>query len=93
MVLLQANIHQNDTKCSLKSSKQHLHKEKHKKRQKCSGSHEKKTYPKITKLKVPKAPGCDVGCQSCKINVRNEIFNVWFISFDKIKVMMRMPKI
>jgi len=47
----------------------------------------------ITKLKVPKTPRCNVGCQRCNINVRNELYSVRYISFDKIKVMKHMPQI
>ena len=93
MVLLQANIYQNDRKRSLKSSKQCSHKAKHKKQQKRSARHEKQTYPEKTKLKVPKTLGCNVGSQSCKVDVRNDLCGIQFMNFDKIKVMTHMPQI
>jgi len=92
-MLLQANIHQKHRKHSFKSSRQHSHKVKHKKQQKRSARHEKHTYPKTTKLKVSKTPGFNVGCQSCKIYVGNDLCNVCFMSFDNIEVMTRMPQI
>jgi len=70
-----------------------LNKEKHKKWQKRNERHVKHTYLETTNLKVPKAPGCNVRCQSCKIDVRNELYNIWFIIFDKIEVMTCMPQI
>ena len=44
-------------------------------------------------MDVPKTPKCDVGCQCDKIDVRNELCNIWQMSFDKIEVMMHMPQI
>jgi len=44
-VLVQASMHSNDIKHSQKSSKQHSHKPKHKKRQKCLKRQVKTTYP------------------------------------------------
>jgi len=49
--------------------------------------------PKIVELNVPTAPRCDVGRQSCKVDVRNELSNVWLMGFDNIKAVMRMPRI
>jgi len=45
-VLGQANIHVNNNKRSLKSSKQYSHKWKHKKQQNCNRRHEKRVYTK-----------------------------------------------
>ena len=89
----QANIYVNDNKHSKKSSKQYSHKRKHKKRQKCSTRHGKQAYPKTTELNAPTAPRCDVGCQRCKADVRNELCNVQMMSFDNIEVVTRMPRI
>jgi len=62
IVLLKANIHQNDIQRSLKSSRQQSHKEKQKKRQKGSTRHEREAYPKIVELNVPTTPRCNVRC-------------------------------
>ena len=72
-VLVQANMHANDSKHSQKSSKQHSHKPKHKKRHKRCKRQVKRTYPKIAEMDVSKTPGCVVGCQSSKIDVKNEL--------------------
>jgi len=93
IVLLQANMHQNDSKCSLKPSRKHLHKEKYKKRLKRSKRHENQTYPENFELNVLKTPRCNVGCQSSKVDVRNGLCIVEWMSFYKIKVMTCMPQI
>ena len=77
----------------MKLIRQHSHKAKHKKRQKHNARHEKKNYLETTKLEVLKTPRCNVGCQSYKIDVRNELCSVCFISFDKIEVKTCMPRI
>ena len=71
-VLIQAIMYQNDNKRSQKSRRQHSYKEKHKKRQKCNTRHGKWAYPITNESNVPKSPRCDVGCQSYKVDVRNE---------------------
>jgi len=75
-MLVQASIHVNDNKCSLKSSRQHSYKVKHKKHQKWNTRNEKWDYQKIDEMNVPTTPRCNVGCQSWKVNVRNELCNV-----------------
>jgi hypothetical protein len=89
----QASIYVNDSKHSKKSSKQYSHKRKHKKRQKCNTRHGKRAYPKTAELNVPTAPRCDVGCQSYKVDVRNELCSIRLMSFDNIEVVTRMPQI
>jgi len=89
----QARILVNDNRRSKKSSKQHPHKRIHKKRQKRSTRHGKQAYPKTTELNVPTAPRCDVGCQNYKVDVMNELYSVWLMSFDNIKVVTCMPQI
>ena len=74
--LEQASIHVNDSKHSKKSRKQYSYKRKAKKRQKCNINQGNQAYPKATDMNVPTAPRCDVGCQSCKVDVRNELYNV-----------------
>ena len=86
----QAIIYVNDNKRSMKSSKQYSYKRKHKKRQKCSTRHGKRAYPKIAELNVLTALRCDVGCQSYKVDVRNEVCNVRLMIFDNIEVVMCM---
>jgi len=51
------------------------------------------TYPETTKMKVSKTPGCNLGCQSYKVDLRNELYSIQFMSFDKIEVMTHMPQI
>jgi len=92
-VLLKANIHKNERKHSLKSSKQHSHEAKHKKQQKRSTRHEKRAYHETTELNVLTSLRCNVGCQSYKVNVRNEICIIWLMSFYKIEVVTYMPQI
>ena len=92
-VLVQASMYKKDNNHSLKSSRQHSYEEKHKKFQKCNARHGKQDYPKTTELNVPIAPRSDVGCQNCKVDVRNEICSVRLMIFDKIKVVTCMPKI
>ena len=72
-ILLQDNVHENDSKNSQKSSKQHSHKPKHKKRQKCCKRQVKRTYLEIAELDVMKTPGCVVGCHIFNIDVKNEL--------------------
>lgn len=69
-VQVQASMHVNDSKCLKKSSKQHSHKRKHKKRQKCCKRQVETTYPWIAKLDVSKSPGCVVGCKRSNIDVK-----------------------
>lgn len=89
----QASIHVNNSKRSKKLSKQYSYKWKHKKRQKCNTRHGKWAYPKTAELKVATTPRRDVGYQSCKVDVRNELCNVWLMSFDNIEVVTRMSQI
>lgn len=89
----QPRIHVNNSRHSKKSRKQYSHKRKHEKRQKCSIRHGKRAYPKTAELNVQTAPRYDVGCQSCKVEVRNEICNIRLMSFYNIKVVMCMPQI
>ena len=89
----QASIYVNNNKRSNKSSKQYSYKQKHKKRHKCSTRHGKRAYPKTTELNVLTIPRCDVGCQSYKIDMRNELCNVRLMSFDNIEVVTCMPRI
>lgn len=93
MILVQANMHANKSRNSWKSSRQYSHKPKHKKRQKCSARHVNQAYPETTELNMPMTLTCDVGCQKCKIDARNEICIVQFLNFDKINIMTRMPQI
>jgi len=93
MVLEKASLYQNDRKYSLTSRKKHSYEVKHKKRQKCNTRHGKRAYPKTVELNVLTAPRCNVGCQRCKVNVMNELYNVRFMSFDKIEDAMCMPQI
>lgn len=62
-------------------------------RQKCNTRHEKWAYLKTAELNVLMTPRCNVGFQSYKVDVRNELCNVWFLSFGKIEDVMRMPQI
>lgn len=91
VMLGQASMNQNNRKHSLKSSRQHSYKAKHKKCQKWNARYEKRAYPKTNELNVPTNPRCNVGCQSCKIDVRNELCIIQLMSFDKIEVATRMP--
>jgi len=93
MVLVKASMHVNESNYSLKSSRHHSHKAKHKKRQKRSVSHEQWTYPKKAELDVQTTPRCIMGCQSYNVNVRNELCNVRLMSFDKIEDVMHIPQI
>ena len=93
IMLVQASMYQNDNKHSLKSGKQHSYEAKRKKRHKCNTRHEKRTYPKTTELNVPTTPRCNVGCQSYKVDVSNELYSVWLRIFDKIEFAIRMPQI
>ena len=86
MVLVQARMYQNNNKHSLKSRRKHSYDVKHKKRQKCNTSHGKWAYPKTVDLSVPTSPRCDVGCQRCKVDVRNELCGIKLMSFDNIEV-------
>jgi len=69
-------MYQNDSEHSLKSSKQHSYESKHKKCPKCNTRHRKQAYPKTTELNVPRNPRCNVGCQSYKVDVRNELYSI-----------------
>jgi len=89
----QAIIYANDIKRSKKSRKWYSHKQKHKKRQKCSTRNGNWAYPKTVELNVSTTPRCDVGCQSCKDDVRNELCSIRLMSFDNIEVVMRLPRI
>lgn len=91
--LRQANVYLNDNKHSKKSRKQYSHKWKHEKWHKCSTRHGKRAYPKTVDLNVSTAPRCDMGCQRCKVDVMNELCNVWLMSFDNIEVVTCMPQI
>lgn len=53
----------------------------------------KANLPKTAELNVLTTPKCDVGCPSCKNNVRNELCNVWLMIFYNIEVATRMPQI
>lgn len=86
-------LHQNDNKNSLKLSRYPSHEEKHKKLQKHNTIHEKWAYPETTELNVSTTPRCNVECQRCKVDVRNELYSIQFMSFDKIKVVTHMPQI
>ena len=55
--------------------------------------HEKRACPETTELNVPMNPRCNVGCQSYKVDVRNEFYNVQFMSFDQIEVVTRNSQI
>ena len=90
-VLVQAIMHVNDRKHSKKSSKEYTYKRKIKRQQKCSIRHGKQAYAKTTELNVPTAPRCDVGCQSCKVDVRNELCSIRLMSFGNIDVVTHMP--
>jgi len=93
MVLAQASMYQNDNKRSLKSSRQCSYEAKHKNRQKCNTRYRKWAYPKTTELNVTTTPICDVGCQSYKVDVRNEHCSIGLMSFDQIEVVTCMLQI
>jgi len=93
IVLVQDSMYQNNSKHSLKSRRQCSYEAKHKKRQKCNTRHGKWPYPKTTELNVPTTPRCDVGCQIYKVDVRNELYSVQLMSFDKIEVVTHMRHI
>lgn len=90
-VLLQANIHQNGSKCSLKSSRHYSHKAKQTKQQNHNERHEKWASPKTIELSVSTNSRCNVGCQSCKFDVRNELCSIRLMSCNRIEVVMCMP--
>ena len=92
IMLAQASMYQNNNKRSLKSSKQHSYEVKHKKYQKCNPRHGKQTYPNTAEMNVPTTPRCNMGCQSRKVNVRNELCSVCFMTFDKVEDVMHMPQ-
>lgn len=92
-VLVKAIMYQNNSKNSLKSSRHHSYEVKQKKHQKCNTRHGRQAYPKTIKRNVLTNPRCDVGCQSFKVDVRNEIYNVEFMSFDKIEEVTCTPQI
>ena len=92
-VLVQASMHVNESKHSRKSRKQYSQMRKHKKREKCSTRHGKRAYQKITELNVLTSPRCDVGCQSYKVDARNELCSIRLMSFDNIEVLTHMPQI
>ena len=93
MVLVHTRMYQNNSKHSLKSSRQHSYEAKHKKFQKCNIGHGKKAYPKNVELSMPTAPRCDVGCQSCKVDVRNDLCIIQLMRFHNIEVVTRMSRI
>lgn len=76
IVLVQANMYQNDSKFSLKLSIQCSYEAKHKKGQKCNTRHERRAYYKTAELSEPTTPRCDVGWQRCKVDVRYELYSV-----------------
>ena len=92
-MLVQASKYQNDSNRSLESSRQHSYKEKHKKCQKCNTRHGKQDYPKTIELNVPRNPRCDVGCESYKVDFRNELCSVQFMSFNKLEYVTCMHQI
>lgn len=52
-----------------------------------------RSYLETTKLNVPTNPRCNVGFQSCKVNVRKELCRIRFMSFDEAEFVMHMPLI
>ena len=89
-MLGKTSIHVNDSKHSKKSRKEHSHKRIHKKRQKCWIIQVEATCPWIADPDVSKSPGCVVGCQSSKINVKE-----WALmhQINWFELMMCMPQI
>jgi len=92
-MLLQDNIYKKGRNYSLKSRRQHSQKAKQKNGQKRRARHENGAYPEIVELNVPMNPRCNVECHSYKIDVRDDIYNVHLMSFDKIEVVTCMLEI
>ena len=91
MVLVQDSMYQNNNKRSLKLRRQRSYKAKHKKCQKCNTRHENQAYPKTVQLNVPTTSRCSAGCHRCKVDVRNELYNIHLMRFDQIEVVTCMP--